>query len=74
MSTTMRPNMISMSKNMHFRLPVFFWYLKQKKNASGWFTIGLNAIDLPPGSYIKLFHRVLDLYGGLLDIVFHAVE
>lgn len=30
-STMTRPKMISTSKNMQLRLPVFFWYLEQKR-------------------------------------------
>ena len=36
MRTRMRPKMISRRRNMHFRRPVFFWYLTEREEVSRW--------------------------------------
>ena len=83
MRTTIRPKMISNSKKIHFRLPVFFWYLHDReppdKNYRYAFSIRHYSeaeqlmICNAPRRHIQLFNGLGHLDTRLFDVIFHTI-
>lgn len=63
--------MIRSNKKIHFRLPVFFWYLYDFKTQSA--EVKQRETRSLCGHF-EFFDRAFQLGGGLFNVVFHAIE
>jgi hypothetical protein len=77
---------MSKRRKMHFRLPVFFWYLSstgtrnrkgdegEKRSINQTLIAISNTRQHPPSGDFKLLYRLVHVDGRLLDVVFDAVK